>query len=713
MSIASPHFGTRAAATILALVAALSLMTLAARAQTPGNRPNIILISVDTLRADRLGAYGYKAAATPAIDSLAADSIVFERAIAQVPLTWPSHAAIFTGTYPFFNGVQDFTGQLLSPEIRTVTESLKGGGYATAAVVSAFVLDRSWGLDRGFDTYEDAFSGQAFVDRDLGLVDRRAEQSVDLALAWLDRNAENAKPSSAPFFLWLHLFDPHSPYDAPEPYGTRFRRRPYDGEIAYADHHLGRLFAWLKEKKLYDDALIVFLSDHGESLGDHGEDEHGFFVYNSTVHVPLIVKPPAGAGYEPRRVSPPVETIRVAPTLLRLAGVRDAIQGQFQAGSLLDLMRSGRERSPRPAYAETFYPFSSFGWSPLRSVQDERFHYIQAPQPELYDMATDPAEKKDLAPTSGADVAKMGSSLQRLVNRYQAGAPESVNSDLSPDAVETLRSLGYVASSAPNLANLDPENLADPKAKLQTFNNILRATDAMRAGRFATASALLRDAEKSEPDLYLIPFLNAGTAARRRDWLAAERHYRRTLELNPGFDEAMTGLARALLQNREVDEAEQWLRKAIDISPRNYRAWFQLSRLLARGNLAAARAALHKALSIQPNFAPAHLDLGMLEVQAQDFPQAVQHLEKSLELGLAGPELHNFLGIAYNRTDRVTEAVESYRRAIAARPGYADAHLNLALALQRLNRQEESRKEYETACKLKREFCRFIPGRGN
>ena len=699
--------GRRTAAALVGLLAVLCAAVPQASAQTPGTRPNIILISVDTLRADHIGAYGYKAAATPAVDSLAADGIVFERAIAQVPLTWPSHAAIFTGTYPFFNGVQDFSGQILSPEIRTVTESLKRGGYHTGAVVSAFVLDRSWGLNRGFDTYQDAFSGQAFIERDLGLVDRRAEQSVDLALEWLEKN------SAAPFFLWLHLFDPHSPYDAPEPFGSRFRRRPYDGEIAYTDHHLGRLFAWLKERKLYDDALIVFLSDHGESLGDHGEDEHGFFVYNSTVHVPLIVKPPAMAGYEPRRVSPPVETIRVAPTLLRLAGVRDAIQRQFQAGSLLTLMREGKERSPRPAYAETFYPFSSFGWSPLRSLQDERHHYIQAPEQELYDLTADRAETSNLAGPNQSAAARLAGELQRLVNRYQADAPKTAEGDLDPDAIEKLRSLGYVASRAPNLASLDLEKLADPKAKLQTFNNILRATDAFRAGRFATGRALLRDAEQSEPNLYLIPFINAGGAAREGNWPAAERHYKRVLKLNPDFDEAMTGLARALARNQKVDEAGQWLRKALNASPRNYRAWFQFSRILARNDLAGARAALRRSLDIQPNFAPAHLDLGMLEVQAQSFPQAATHLERSIKLGLAGPEAYNFLGIAYNRTDRVTEAVESYRKAIAARPGYADAHLNLALALQRLNRREESIKEYETACRLKQDFCRHVPGRKN
>src|SRR6267142_1872360 len=230
-------------------------------------RPNILIITVDTLRADRVGCYGYAGGLTPNVDALAKDGVVFERGVAQVPLTWPSHAAIFTGTYPFHNGVQDFTGQPLSDRFRTLAESLKDHGYATGAVVSSFVLDRSWGLARGFESYDDAFAGQEFLQKNLGLVERRAEESVDHALSWLE-----AHPNQ-PFFLWLHLYDPHSPYNAPEPFRSQYAKQPYEGEIAYADSQLGRLFAWLKHapNNLYDNTLIVFLSDHGESLGEHGQ----------------------------------------------------------------------------------------------------------------------------------------------------------------------------------------------------------------------------------------------------------------------------------------------------------------------------------------------------------------------------------------------------------------------------------------------------------
>ena len=244
--------------------AAVSLPCVQAATVPPRRpRPNVILITIDTVRADHIGCYGATGIKTPTLDGLGRDGIVFERAISQVPLTWPSHAAILTGTYPFQNGVQDFTGQPLDERFRSVAQVFKQQGYATGAVVSAFVLDRSWGLARGFDFYDDAFSAETFRQKDIGLVDRKAGESVSRALAWLKKTPRR------PFFFWLHLYDPHSPYDPPEPFRTEYKAHPYDGEIAYADHELGRLIAWLKQSQLYNNTAIVLLSDHGESLGEH------------------------------------------------------------------------------------------------------------------------------------------------------------------------------------------------------------------------------------------------------------------------------------------------------------------------------------------------------------------------------------------------------------------------------------------------------------
>ena len=282
-----------------------------------------------------------------------------------------------------------------------MAQLFKQQGYATGAVVSSFVLDRSWGLARGFDFYDDAFSAESFQQKEIGLVDRSAGESVTRALRWLDKDWKQKTPQR-PFFFWLHLYDPHSPYDPPEPFRSQYREHPYDGEIAYADHELGRLIAWLKQNHIYDNSLIVFLSDHGESLGDHGEKEHGFFVYDSTVRIPLIVKPPAGSGIRPSRVARPVETVAVAPTMVGFTAGKNAgvkipqeltRKQQFQSPGLLEKDAS----DVTAAYSESFYSFSSFGWSPLHALETSRYHYIEAPVPELYDVEADPQEKNNLA----------------------------------------------------------------------------------------------------------------------------------------------------------------------------------------------------------------------------------------------------------------------------------------------------------------------------
>jgi len=664
-------------------------------------KPNVILITIDTVRADRLGCYGDKEIQTPTLDGLARDGVVFERAISQVPLTWPSHAAILTGTYPFQNGVQDFTGQPLAQQFRTVAQSFKQQSYATGAVVSAFVLDRSWGLGRGFDYYDDAFSAQTFRKKDIGLVDRRADESVAHAIAWIKKTPKR------PFFFWLHLYDPHSPYDPPEPFRTQYRERPYDGEIAYADHQLGKLVQWLKQSGLYDQSLIVMLSDHGESLGDHGEQEHGFFIYNSTVHIPLIIKPPAGRGIRPGRIATAVETVAVAPTLLSLAGVRDEIEKQFQSPGLFD-KQSGIDS----AYSETFYPFSSFGWSPLHALETSRYHYIEAPQPELYDLAADPQEKTNLAGQQAAIVAVLKEKLQQRL-KVNPFAKTSANEDakLSPDAAEKLRALGYMAYRSPVSADALASGLPDPKERLWEFNAILKATDAFQIGDDDKAKELLATVREKDPNIYIVPFLLGETALRRQKWEEAAAELKRCLELNPNFDQAMAGLARALINSGNQGEARQWLDKALQFNSQNYRVWYELGHLESQTDKAAAVRSYEKAIAIQPNFAPVRRDLGMLQFQQQNYAQAAEHLSKAAELGLDEAPLFNFLGISYSRTDRLPKAVSTYQRALKLDPNYAEAHLNLAFAYQRQNRPPQAKREYDRACQLDSKLCRFVPGR--
>lgn len=663
------------------------------------HRPNVILITIDTLRADHVGCYGAQNVKTPTLDSLAHDGVIFERAIAQVPLTWPSHGAILTGTYPFQNGVQDFTGQPLDTQFRTLAQAFHSSGYATGAVVSSFVLDRSWGLGRGFDFYDDAFSVSEFEKKDIGLVERRAGNSVQHAIAWLERT------SRYPFFLWLHLYDPHSPYDPPEPFRSEYSKHPYDGEIAYADYELGNLITWLKQNHLYESSLIVMTSDHGESLGEHDEDEHGFFVYNATVHVPLIVKPPAGSGISVGRRNEPVETVSIAPTLLQLAGVQDAIAKQFQAPSLL----SGRSEKDL-AYSETFYPFSSFGWSPLHGLESERFHFIDAPRPELYDLTSDPRETRNIAADQPATVAVMREKLQDLLARNPFRERTAVPAaSLNPEVQEKLRALGYFGFRAAVSAEALKQQLADPKDKVEEFNAILKAGDAFQAGKWEDGEARLGKVQEQDPKLYVVPFMLGEAALRRGEWDRAAEQLRRCLQLNPNFDNAMTGLARALAKLGQIEEAKSWLERAVVSNPQNYRAWYEIG-LLESGKKAEGEN-YEKALRIQPNFSPAQRELGVLLFEQRDYAAAADHLEKAIALGLDEARTHNFLGICYAKTDRLSKAIREHRRAIELDPKLAEAHLNLGFDYEKVGKIEAAKVQYSEACRLSKQMCSLIESR--
>ncbi len=690
---------------------------------------NVLLITLDTVRYDRIGCYGAHSnrvpSFTPSLDSLCNDGIAYTRAFSQVPLTWPSHAAILTGTYPFQNGVQDFTGQPLSPKFRNIAEAFRAHGYATGAVVSSFVLDRSWGLARGFDSYDDAFAGKEFLDRDIALVDRRADKSVDRALTWL-------RSAKRPFFFWLHLYDPHSPYDPPEPFKTQFADHPYDGEIAFADSQLGRVFDWLKKSGLYDRTAIVFLSDHGESLGEHGESEHGFFLYHSTTHIPLIVKPAkpakiavrakanadpdvseATATADTKRASDPVETIAVAPTLVSLAGLSDPISAQFSAKPLPGVAGiSLWGNSELAAYSETFYPFSSFGWSPLHALEQGRYRLIDAPTPELYDVVEDPNEAHNLAEDKAAIISVMREKLHAMLRQrpYQSSAQGAgVNAGVNPEAAEKLRALGYVSYRAP-VSEKELANLADPKTKLWEFNSILRAADAFQVKNFEAGESLLHEVAEKDPAMYLVSFMLGEAALRQEKWADAATNLKRCLELNPNFDQAMTALARALQAQNDVAGARDWLRKAIAINPQNFRVWYTLAAIEAQadasGPAKAAIEAYEKALALQPGFALAHRDLGMLYFRQKDYAASATHLERALALGLDDAKLHNFLGICYSRANRLTDAIASYHEALRLDPKLAEAHLNLGFALERTGKTVDAQIEYKTACDLDAQFCR-------
>ena len=688
----------------LAVLALLSSATASAQSAPTAKTP-VLLITVDTLRADRLGCYGARRVRTPAMDALASAGVRFDNALAQVPITLPSHAVILTGTYPMYNGVRDFTSPGLPPSVGLLAEAFQRQGYVTAAFVSAFVLDSTWGLRRGFQTYDDHFDPRQFETRNPGNIERRAEETVDRLLAWL-RAYASGQSAARPSFVWLHLYDPHSDYNPPEPFRSQYAGHLYDGEVAYVDSQLARLFGYLRSAGLYDRTLIVLLSDHGESLGEHGEDEHGFFVYNSTLRVPLIFKLPRGQGSAARVIQPPVATIDVAPTLLELLRLRDPLSRQFQGTSLASLILGKTAPSERPVYAETYYPHDSFGWSPLRSLSIRRYHYIEAPRPEIFDLASDAEEKRNLYATRRAEAEALRSQLRDFERRYTAQASPVKGPPLASETLEKLKSLGYVAYSAPATGAPATVGLPDPKDRLKAFKSILRATDLASLGRFDESSALLKAVAIEEPRLYLIPFMLAENAARARRWTEAEPQFLACLKLSPSFQQAVMGLARVYLAQGKGEQARPWLELAVHENPHNFLAYHGLG-LVARQqkqNEEAQRYFL-KAIEEKPNYAPSHQGLGVASVEMQHYTEALGPLTRAAELGPENAVLANYLGIAYANTGRMSEAVKSYQKALAMKSDYAAARLNLAFAYLKLDDRASATREFHTLCQQSTSLC--------
>ena len=402
---------------------------------------HLVLVTIDTLRADRLTGYGSRAGLTPHLDAIAAQGVLCRDVSVQAPLTRPSHVTLLTGRYPAEHGIRDNVAPALGAEVTTLAERLKGQGFLTAGFVSSIVLARQSGLARGFDTFSDRFEAGADDARFLNTIQRRGDGPTGEAIAWLE-----AHPAGRTF-VWLHLYDPHDPYEPPEPYATRYADRPYDGEVAFADDLVGRLDGALDRLGRRAETLLVVTSDHGEGLGDHGEAVHGFFVYESTLAVPLLARGPGlPAGTQ---LATTVRSVDLLPTALDLLGAPFAAGAAVSGRSLAAAFRGGPAPADEATYAESLTPLLHFGWSDLRAFREGRFKYIAAPRPELYDLKTDPGELRNLVSESPAKAeALRGALAQRLsVERKAATAPAAAAA-IPPELLEQLGALGYVGGGS-------------------------------------------------------------------------------------------------------------------------------------------------------------------------------------------------------------------------------------------------------------------------
>jgi choline-sulfatase len=635
--------------------------------------PNVILITLDTVRADRMGFLGSKRGLTPNLDTLARQSVVFTRAYSQVPLTAPSHATILTGTYPQFHQVNDFQVPL-APELPYAPQIMRTHGYHTAAFVGAIILDPSAkfapGFDRGFDTYDAGFQKWHSGEDRYHTTERRGGEVVAHALAWLNQHPKG------PFFMWVHLYDAHHPYDPPEPYKSKYARAPYDGEIAYTDSAVGKFLSQLRARGLYDGAVIAVMADHGEALGDHGEDTHGIFLYDETIHVPLVIKLP-GASSAGKRIESRVGLVDVLPTILQAVGV--AIPQEVQGESLLGMIQpvptgsaaAIAATSPgRPAYAETDYPRRAYGWSALRALRTRKYLYIDAPRKELYDQVADPKAGHDLSSASTAVTSTLAGQLDAFRQKTSSSG-EAPKSAVDPEAQQKLAALGYVASGS-NVTRPGARDLgADPKDKIEISNMTNQVNFLMEGERFQEAVPLLQQLIAKEPDASL-PFVQLGKCLiLMRDFPKAVPALRKIVESRPDLTISHFQLSMALLATGDIAAAVTELQIVVARIPN----WERARLLLANAYLQTDRVPeavkeCEKVLEFDPDHYPTNLLLGRVLVLSGDPEAALPKLNKAAALQPEAPEPHMLLTEAYDRLGRKTDAERE--RAEAKRLGASD-----------------------------------------
>ncbi len=618
--------------------------------------PDVILVTIDTLRADHVGCYGYALAQTPTLDALAHSGVRFTRAYTPVPLTLPAHGSLLTGIFPMATGMHDFTTNKVPANSATLARILHDHGYTTAAFIGAAVLDSRFGLNQGFDEYFDHFDFSQLRAANFDQLERRGDRVVDEALSWLKLNPRR------PLFLWVHLYDPHYPYTPPEPYASQFRDSPYDGEIAFADAQVGRLFSYLRERGEYDNALIVVASDHGEGLGEHGEKNHGFFIYNSTLHVPLICKVP---GAQPRLVEEEVSLVDVLPTLLE--ALKLPVPPVVQGRSLMPSIMGRPSGASSSLYAETYLPLLHFHWSPLRSLQSKGWKFIEAPQPELYELGRDTEERNNLFKEQGVRAREMRERLYSLMRRYTPPAgPEPKKALTDPSLYARLRSLGYVAVSPGTYAQPSGKPLPDPKDRIQTYELVSEAMSDGQRGRYQESLRKLREAQRTDPDSPTLNYMMGLDYQGLRDIPEAIERFQAALKANPDFSMALFNLGEAQVQAGDLDSAAVSLARAAELDPTNFSATFELGIVyLKRNRYEEAFREFQRTAAINPDYAPAHAAVGEGYLHQGKPEEAAKELEHAVELDPQSRRAHHSLGLAYQALGRQADAERELERAKA------------------------------------------------
>jgi len=669
----------------------------AAQNPSPAKRHNptpIILISIDTLRADHLSCYSYKGPATTHIDRIAAGGTTFLQVNSQVPLTLPSHVSLLTSTYPFTNGVED-NGERLAPNTVTLARVLKSQGYRTAAFVGSFVLDRRFGLDQGFDVYDGPSNPHQQPGKDPAENKRFGKEVTQAATQWIEQNADH------PFFLFVHLYDLHTPYKLPT--SEIWRGSGYDAELGYVDKVLGEFWDVLERRGLIDRALVVFISDHGESLREHGESTHGYFVYQSTLRVPLIIHWPRQTFSFATQVTQPVSLMDVAPTLLDFAGF--AAPAQFQGRSLLSLINNltpGKTNAPEEIYSESLYPHAHFGTSALRTLRIGAHKYIKAPRPEFYDIVDDPAEKQNLYESHKSLALSFRARLEALLARRRSERTSTPSAPL-PETIARLRSLGYIAGSGASASAADSG--PDPKDRITEYEEYGRALALASAGHLNASNTVLEqllDKDRSLVDVRASLGLNQQKLGHHAE---AAEDFQIVLKQNPLDVVAHFNLAVSERSLGQKEDALKELEATLILAPYYVRAEEMLASLyLENKNYERARMHLNHVIEIDPASYPANYNLGALDTLQGDWVEGDRHLRAAIQADPASAEAHNTLGSLYLRRGDLEAACTEFAEAIRLNPQFASAHYNLGMILRQQHKNEEAVREFQEALSADPQF---------
>ena len=673
-----------------------------------------------------MGAYGFPRPTTPNIDALAREGVLFKDVHTTVPMTLPAHVSMLTGTLPPTHGLRDNLENRLPEASLTLAEMLKARGFATGAIVSSFVLDHRFGTAQGFDTFDDRFQT---VHKIGDLSERKGDETTRLARDWL--GAQKDKP----FFLFVHLYDPHDPYEPPEPYASTFKENPYEGEIAFADHCLGQILKKLDEVGHAHDTLVVVTGDHGEMLGEHGELNHGFFIYEGALRVPLVMRVPGATG-TPRQVDLPVSLIDVVPTIL--GQVKAAIPREVQGVDLSPwLAGRGAGGGGRPLYAETVTPTRYYGTSSLLGVIVDGWKYIETSRPELYDLKQDPAEAVNLLAREPARADRLGKTLVDILTaagRTPGPAPEAAA--LDEESRQRLAALGYLGRSGgdPATHGFD-RSKEDPKDLIGFFRTDQRLNKLVEEKKYPEARALCGEMLKQRPgfaDCYLQMSKIAAAEGNLEAALAAARkavevgaknarahlqlaailkergaldealpHFREAATLDPHSPDARLLLGRALAEKGQLEEAASLLGAASRAEPESARVALQMGYVLAKqGRLEEAMAHYRRALAQDPSSAEAHAYMGSALATRGQWDEAIPHFELAMKGKPENGELHNWLGMALREKGRTDEALAHFREAVRLSPRLALAQVNLARALKQQGKLDEAERLYRQALSL-------------